>query len=150
MAHILSLPNEILSQVFSQNAKDPTFPKVLIVCKRFRLIAEPLLYRTVSLELKPPTTACYTKDTDWDKGNLRKFDNLLSKLSNTPESRDYVWQLSIQIKLHPYYEVFTHQTDLLKLLPKLQSLRVNPPPSNLDLSPFSALSHLHLDSIDTL
>lgn len=145
---LAKLPSEIISLVFSYLPTNRTLLLVALTCQRFRDLVEPFRYHTLKLSLKPPRVSHTGPESNQSErpSNIQQYTQLLSILSEKPYLRHYVARVSIDIRLHPWYEAFDAHYILLAMLPSsLTSLALSPPPPNLNLSNFSLLRQLKLD-----
>ncbi|KAL8837315.1 MAG: hypothetical protein Q9170_002572 [Blastenia crenularia] len=147
--HFLTLPNEILEAVCSHLPVGALL-NVSLTCKILNIVAQPLLYRNIRLSPKPrrkqpdgiPDWANDPPETE----SIQRFWSLVSTLSTLSVLRNHVQSLFlIGPCCQDWHESFEDQNRLVSLLPRLRSLHLEPPPTDLDLTAHDSLMNLSLN-----
>ena len=148
---IEDLPNEILTQVLSNNRGQSHLAQVALVSKRFKEVVEPLLYRHISLSIRYSAkefsnTRLVNKYSYTTIPSFVRYDQLIKTFSLHPNICQQVRTLSLRVHRRLWYMLFAADFRLLKLLPGLRMLSLSPPPFNSDF-PHSirSLRSLRLD-----
>ena len=153
---ITHLPEELLVRIVSfLPLNGNQLAPLCRVSRLFQRLVEPHLYSTITL-----TIDCFEKRPDSasvrDEGedfSLPHFSRLFHTLSKYPSLRTYARTLWLKVghcdgvwQGHAgYYPSLSLQILLLKLLPSLEDLRLNPPPVFSELPNMHSLRSLHLD-----
>ena len=135
------LPNEILLHILFYVQKPKDLLAVVLVSYRFKQVADTLLYRDISLDLRG--VAKHASDPWHDSRRLCR--SLLRKLSGDISLANNVSMVSIRANSADSQH-FAEYQQLTKLLPRLRSLAVKPPPiTYVNLDRNILLSTLRLD-----
>ena len=148
---IEDLPTEILTQVLSNNRGQSHLAQIALVSKRFKEVVEPLLYRHISLSIRYSAkdfsnTKLINKYSYTTIPSFVRYDRLINTFSLHPNICQHVRTLSLRVHRRLWYMLFAADFRLLKMLPGLQLLSLNPPPRDSSL-PHSirSLPSLRLD-----
>ena len=141
--HILTLPNEILTSIFSF-LSTWSLLNVSLACRHFCLFAQLLLFRNIRLSLIPREEESNHENTDGNP-EFHHFWDVVSTLRKNPTLRQNVEVLSLDIWNHPWCEDFKEYNTLINILPRLKALQLSPPPAKLDLSRHLSMKTLELD-----
>ncbi|PVH74578.1 hypothetical protein DL98DRAFT_575600 [Cadophora sp. DSE1049] len=143
MALTLStLSNDIILEILSPLSRKDLY-NVALVSSWLAGPAHRLLYRSIDLKLRFPTKAEHAME---DK-NLHIFARLVDTLTENPHLQPYVSRLCVKVWMYTRQHRFEDHANLLGLLPNLQSLSLQPPPYDFQLSMLASpvLQTLHLD-----
>jgi hypothetical protein len=118
-----------------------------LVSSRFTGPAQRVLYRSISLDLWPPSKPAPLGPIEASPGNLHIFTRLVNNLSQNPQIRSHISTLSLRVMNSSSDVQFIDHESLLNLAPNLQSLCLKPPPVHFQLSNLSlpCLETLRLD-----
>ncbi|GAQ05912.1 hypothetical protein ALT_3233 [Aspergillus lentulus] len=113
--HFVTLPDELLLLIFSflesegapHEIKLAQWSPIARVCRRWRDIAETLLYRTLLLKDRNP------RIVKWWATDKRRLSKLLSTLQKRPHLRYYIQCLHVTVDDDAYSENILHIMDLL-------------------------------------
>ena len=148
---IEDLPTEVLTQVLSYNRGQSQLAKIALVSKQFKEVVEPLLYRHISLSIRYTAkgfsnTKLINKYSYTTVPSFVRFDRLINTFSLHPNISQHVRTLSLRVHRRLWYMLFAADFRLLKMLPGLRMLSLNPPPRDSSL-PHSirSLPSLRLD-----
>lgn len=143
IVHILALPNEMVRAIFS-SLPVGVLLNVLLVCKRFYTVAQPIIFRSINIRIIPRAKpGCF--EIKCMPETISRFSSVVSALSKNPTLRGNVESLSLDVWTHSFYEKFADQNILISLLPRLKFLQLQPPPVELDLSRHPLIQTLDLD-----
>ena len=148
---IEAFPTEVLTQVLSYIRGQSHLAQIALVSKRFKEVVEPLLYRHISLSIRYSAkdfsnTKLVNKYSYTTIPSFVRYDRLINTFSLYPNICHYVRTLSLRVHRRLWYMLFAADFRLLKMLPGLQVLSLNPPPRDSSL-PHSirSLRSLRLD-----
>ncbi|KAF4221733.1 hypothetical protein CNMCM5878_008183 [Aspergillus fumigatiaffinis] len=121
--HFVTLPNELLLLIFSLLEAEQTPHEIKLaqwspltrVCRRWRDIAETLLYRTLLLKDRNP------RIVKWWATDKQRLSRLLSTLQKRPHLRYYTQSLQVTIDDDVYSEDILH---IMDLLPSIRQLTI--------------------------
>ncbi|KAA8644633.1 uncharacterized protein ATNIH1004_008839 [Aspergillus tanneri] len=141
---LAELPTEILSVIFSYIPNGGCLVHIMQVCRLFRGMIEPILYRSMHLPLALTPTS---RDSHGGSDNLGHLAGLIGALSARPQHCRLVKVLDLQLDrpkgLDPSYKI-----KISNLFPSLQGLSLSPPSLHLDLTGMLDLEYLRLDFDD--
>ena len=140
--HVPSLPNEVLSIIFSFIYSPASLLRVALTCKRFAAVVRPFQYRSIDLSL-------VASRPHWIPPTKNRFDALLKILQSDDLLRSQVTALSVTILKNELTDLCEESATLAHILPNLGSLRLSPPPMNINLSGHTLLHSLYIDFNDS-
>lgn len=131
---LLTLPGDILLDILEHLSQNDLF-SLALVSSQTKDLAQRVLYRSICLNLKPPTVpdAAFVAAPS----NLHIFQQLVGTLSQKVHLRRSVTALTINVVDHSSLVRFVEHESLLKLVSCLQSLSLDPPPAHLQFSSLS-------------
>ncbi|KAH7418525.1 hypothetical protein BKA64DRAFT_654628 [Cadophora sp. MPI-SDFR-AT-0126] len=137
-----ALSNDILLDILSHLSRKDLY-NVALVSNRLSGPAHRLLYQSINLKLLFPTRA---SDATNDN-NLHVFAQLVDTLTRNRHLQPYVSRLYVKVWMHLRQHRFGDHANLLGVLPNLQTLSLQPPPNNFQLSMLASpgIQTLHLD-----
>jgi hypothetical protein len=143
---LLILPNDILLDILDPLSQEGLC-NLALVSSRFTGPAQRVLYRSISLDLWPPSKPAPLGPIEASPGNLHIFTRLVNNLSQNPQIRSHISTLSLRVMNSSSDVQFKDHESLLNLAPNLQSLCLKPPPVHFQLSNLSlpCLETLRLD-----
>ena len=136
------LPAETLIAIFRQ-ASYKTLFQLCLVSRQVRELAEPILYRGISLHLVNRLSVRGTQPCS----NAIVLDRLIEKLTKDGSTAWNVRALSLAVSNSPMYAGHWYRKweQLLALVPRLRRIRLGSPPFDMDLTQFRELSHIEID-----
>ncbi|KAF7161729.1 hypothetical protein CNMCM5623_007216 [Aspergillus felis] len=119
--HFATLPNELLFLIFSlleaeqspHEIKLAQWSPLTRVCRRWRDVAETLLYRTLLLKDRNP------RIVKWWAADKQRLSKLLATLQKRPHLRYYTQSLHVTVDYDTYPEAILHIMDLLPCVRQL-------------------------------
>lgn len=127
--YIAKLSNEV-SQIISCNLpRNAGLLNVALVCKRFKGLILPLVYRSIELRVDGATRPEYLSSAN--RGALSPglaSERFGRRFGSYPDFCGHVQTLSLKVKDHGWYEHAGGHQRLLDLLPSLEDLSLLPPP----------------------
>lgn len=138
---LVELPTEILSVIFSCIPDRGCLVQIMQVCRLFRDMVEPLLYRSMHLQLPLTPTS---RDSREGTCNLGHLPGLIGALSAQPRHSRLVKALYLQLDA-PRDLDCNYMIKLSNLFPHLEELSLSPPSPHLDLTGMLFLKYLRLD-----
>ena len=121
MMELTDFPNEILHLIISQILLNSDVAKVTLVSRRFKTLAEPLLYRSIHFEAEP-LGECRLGVVPI----LKRTDQLIANLKARPELGTYTTAFALKVTHPPWYQSYP-QVSIIKRMPKLRQLSYDPP-----------------------
>ncbi|MCJ1411550.1 hypothetical protein MMC19_005640 [Ptychographa xylographoides] len=139
------IPTEILGDILSYISNNSQLAQIALVSRRFRDLVQPLLYRSINLQLRCPVSSRHERDDAQKTGNLHLFFGLVDTFTKNPHLRSCVTKLHLSASHHPYDVAFSGHAQLISILPALRDVSLTPPPIDLDLSTCTQLESLSLN-----
>lgn len=138
---LVELPTEILSVIFSYILDSGCLVQTMRVCRLFRDMIEPLLYRSMHLPLSLTPTS---QDFHGASYNLGHLGGLIGALSARPQHSRLVKVLYLQLDDLKDLDC-SYKIQISNIFPHLQELSLSPPSPHLDLTGMVDLKYLRLD-----
>ncbi|KAJ5089356.1 hypothetical protein N7532_008040 [Penicillium argentinense] len=138
---LVELPTEILSVIFSYIPDSGCLVQIMQVCRLFRDMIEPILYRSMHLQLPLTSTS---RDSRGGTYNLGHLAGLIDALSARPQHSRLVKILYLQLD-DPKGLDCSYKIKISNLFPHLQELSLSPPSPHLDLTGMLFLKYLRLN-----
>ena len=139
-----ALPTEILNAILSYLSCDNDLVNLSQVSHRFNTVIEPILYRTITLEM--PKTGGTERWFDRDY----RFRQLANTLVENPHVRRYIVKLQLLVFDDPVRVHSNRQQQILTLVPSLRELVLRHPPDSLQLHTLEHLESLCIDFYEPL
>ena len=133
---LANLPNELLTQIFSNIHGQSHLAKIALVSKQFKALVEGLLYRHISLDVQY-SAGDFSDTTFFNKFSYTKipsflpFDRLIDRLSVRQDLARHVHRLDLRLRRRFWF--YAAHSRLLKHLPELRALSLSPPPYELSI-----------------
>ena len=140
-----NMPNEVLGVIFSGLPHNIGLVHVASVCKHFKALILPLLYRTLQIEAKWMKDKYYTslKADELPPGLERQ--SLSLTLKKCPDLCGHVRTLDLKVHNVSWYNTPGGHQRLLDLLPLLKELSLNPPPKEYNFPMSERLTAMKLN-----
>ena len=144
LSHLPSLPNEVLAIIFSFISSPRVFLHLALASKRFNALVRPFQTRSidVSLMARPYT------DIEREPGLSPTLDSLLKTFNTDDLLGRKVTALSVTTTKKNPSDWCEDSAILVHVLPNLGSLRLSPPPIQLNLLAHTLLHSLYFDFKD--
>lgn len=130
---LIYLPNEILHQIISNLSLTSDLAHITLVSHRFQALAEPLIYKSIRLEIPGRTQGLPRAKTRTTEGrphpsppSFQQSNRLLQTLMTRPDLGQNTVALSLDVYSRSWYVNFP-LCKLLELLPGLRELSLGPP-----------------------
>lgn len=133
---LIDIPIDILSIIFTHLPRED-LTQAMLVCRVFRDIVEPLLYRSISLQSSSLSDG---ESVVHGVNHSTQLTGLLIILSAQPHLGRHVASLNIEVLMSS-----SDQSNLLGLLPHLQELSLSPPSTRLNITGHLLLKYVRLD-----
>lgn len=143
--YIGNLPDDALRIIFSELPQDAGLIKVAQVHDRFKVLLLPFLYRSLRLEAK------HMRGSDYSSMNSQELppgllpENRSLSLRKYPYLCKTVRKLSLKVHNVSWYENSGGYQRLIRLLPSLQDISLNPPPREYNFPMTDRLTTMKFD-----
>ena len=118
---LTDFPNEILHNITSHVDLNSDLAKITLVSHRFKNLAEPLLYRSVHLNVES-----LEESRTVFLQTVKRADQLLANLTARPERGEHTTAFSLRVASHHWYQSHRH-TSIVSNMPGLRQLSYSPP-----------------------